>query len=190
MHEFNLIISTGREFESQAECEAWFNLMAIGDPTPILFKSPFQGLILGHSSIPPRKLVHYLRDIINTKNADYIQFIQKVIPIDVVTVTEIPVIRTAVQDLILCTPICHDPSTKFRITVRKRNSPITPEELISQIAPLISHPVDLKGYDWNLQFEIFGNQTGIAILRKEDVFKPISERQKLLFEKERAEITF
>lgn len=184
MNQFNLIISTGRDFETQAECEVWFNLMALGDPNPIIFKTPFQGLILCQTSIPPRNIVRYLREIITTKDPDYIQFIQKIYPIDIVTATEIPVIKIAVQELMSKFPICQDQSKKFRITVRKRSSPLKPETIISEIASMISNPVDLKEYDWNLQFEILGNQTGIAILEDNDVFKPISERRRLILSEE------
>ncbi|WP_457558345.1 THUMP domain-containing protein [Candidatus Harpocratesius sp.] len=182
MQKFNLLVSTAREFEEQAKTELWFNLMSLGDPNPIIYKSNFQGLILGYTNLPPRRLIYYLRDVITSKDVNYIQFIQKIYPIDLVTATELPVIKEAVLELIAESQICHVPTSKFRITVRKRNSPLRPEDIINSIAPLISNPVDLKNFDWNLQFEILGKQTGIAILSKDDIFKPISERRDLLYE--------
>jgi len=81
----------------------------------------------------------------------------------------------ATNNLVAENPLCQIPDSKFRITIRKRNSPLTTNEIITTIAHEIPHPVDLKNYDWNLQFEIIGNTTGIAILVPGDILSPLQE---------------
>ncbi|MHA1674306.1 MAG: THUMP domain-containing protein [Promethearchaeota archaeon] len=175
MQNFNLVVSTARDFETQAETELWFNLTALGDPSPIIYKSGLQGLILAYTSLPPRKIIYYIQEILATKDPNYIKFIQKIYPVDAVVATELPMIVDATKILVAKNPICQIPDSKFRITIRKRNSPLTTNEIISVIAHEIPHPVDLKNYDWNLQFEIVGNTTGIAILVPGDILSPLQE---------------
>jgi len=175
MQNFNLVVSTARDFETQAETELWFNLTALGDPSPIIYQSGLQGLILAHTSLPPRKIIYYIQEILATKDPNYIQFIQKIYPVDSVVATELPMIIEATKILLAKNPICQVPDSKFRITIRKRNSPLTTNEIISAVAHEIPHPVDLKGYEWNLQFEIIGNTTGIAVLLPGDILSPLQE---------------
>lgn len=188
MQQFNLIVSTARDFEAQAEAELWFHLMSLGDPNPIIFLSPFQGLILAQTSIQPRRVVSHLRTILQTKDADHLQFVQKMYPIDAVVATELDPILTTTLALIAETPICQPPTSKFRITIRKRHSPLATETIIDHIAHNIHHEVDLKHFDWNIQFEILGNSTGIAILTEDDVLKPLSEQREVLFRVEEHEV--
>ena len=184
MQNFNLVVSTARDFETQAETELWFNLIALGDPSPIIYQSGLQGLILAYTSLPPRKVIYYLQEILATKDPDYIQFIQKIYPVDSVVTTELPMIVEATKTLVAENPVCQIPDSKFRITIRKRNSPLTTNEIISVIAHEIPHPVDLKNFEWNLQLEIIGNTTGIAILVPGDILSPLQEGKPKSFPRE------
>lgn len=184
MQNFNLVVSTARDFEIQAITELWFNLIALGDNSPIIYPSSYQGLILAQTSLPPRKIVYYLREIITSKDPEYIQFIQKIYPVDCIVPTEIPQIEAAIPELMKKSPLCESSDSKFRITIRKRNSPLQTDTIVNAIGSLVHHPVDLKHFDWNIQLEIFGNTTGIAIITEDDIFKPLSKQNEYLYTKE------
>ncbi|MHA1584196.1 MAG: THUMP domain-containing protein [Promethearchaeota archaeon] len=177
MKDFNLIISTGRDFEKQAETEVWFNLMALGDDKPLFYKSGASGLFLVKTQIEPLKLINYLRNIMQKKDPNYIQFIQKIYPITKVVPTNTEEIATAVLDLVKIHPYCQDPSSKFRISIRKRLKKVNTQDIINAIANKLNFGVSLKEYDWMIQIEVIGEMTGIAIIKDEDIFKPISEKQ-------------
>lgn len=177
MKNFNLMVSTGRNFENQAENELWFNLLALGDETPIIFRSGNQGLILAKINIDPKKLIAYLRDILKNKNKEYMQFIQKITPIDIVVSSDIEIIKDATLNLVRTNPLCQKNDSKYRISVKKRQSMLKTSEIIDAIATAIPNKVSLKEFDWNIQVEIIGDTTGIAIHSQNDIFKPISEKR-------------
>ena len=58
----------------------------------------------------------------------------------------------------------------YRITVENRNSDISSMEVISEIAKIITNKVSLENPDWVIQIEIFGNKTGVSILKKNTIF--------------------
>ncbi len=178
---FNLMVSTGRDFEEQAEIELWFNLLALGDESPIIFRSGNQGLILAKTAINPKDLIQYLREILYNKDKDnnYIQFIHKITPIDIVIPSNKDSLREGVLKLIENHPLCQDPKSKYRITVKKRQSLLQTSEIIDVIASTLQNDVSLKDFDWNIQVEVIGDSTGIALLKKSDIFKPISEARNL-----------
>ncbi len=57
----------------------------------------------------------------------------------------------------------------YRITVEKRNSNISSDEIISKIASNIQNKVSLEESDWIVLIEILGSEAGIAVLKAEDI---------------------
>ena len=174
MIDFNLIISTGRDFETQAECEAWFNLLSIGDPNAIIQKSGIPGLILAKTDKDPRDLVYFLQKGF-VENPSYVQFIKKIYPIDGVVETNLDLIKEkAIELLNNRTKLDIEPKP-FRISVRKRQTTLKTSEIIPIIADEIKNPVSLQDYHYNIQIEIIGDVSGIAILEENDIFSPESQ---------------
>ena len=175
MMNFNLIVSTARTFERQAECELWFHLLAMGDENPIFSQTGNPGLFLAQTQCDPRKLIQHLQESIQQHDPKSVKFLQKIYPIDIVVPTEIDLIKQATLDLVKNHSIAADPNSTFRITIRKRKTRIKTNEIIPVIAESFSNQVSLKEFDWNIQIEIIGDMTGIAILTKNEYFKLNSE---------------
>ena len=180
MLDYNLLISTARDFEGQAECELWFLLVAFGDETPIISKVGISGLLVARTHSDPRGFIDFLRKIMTEKDTNYFQFVQKIYPIDKTVASDIPSIKEMALELIKTHPLCRNPESTYRITIRKRNTPLKTEDIITEIAAVIPYKVDLKQYNWNLEIEIIGDYTGLAIITEENIFKPISEQRTLL----------
>lgn len=179
LSDFNLVVSTARDYEQQCECEIWFNLMALGDSTPIITRPGIPGLLLVKTNVNPRKFVQYLRDIITNKDVNYIQFISKMYPVDIVVETDVDTIAQAAVSLVDNNQMAQDKNSKYRITIRKRQCEYSTDEIIKTVASLIHNPVSLKEYDWNLEIEIINKYAGIAIITDEDIFAPIQEKRLL-----------
>ncbi len=175
---FNLLLSTARDYEIHAESEMWFHLMMLGDDSPIISKMGIPGLLSIKTQIDARKVIHHFQDILK-KDPSYIQFIQKIYPIDRVVVSELDVIKITTLELIKEHPLC-TPTSKFRVSIRKRNSPLKTDAIIQTITSDLKFKVDLKQYDWNLQIEIIGDKTGIAIITDNEIFRPLSEPNMVL----------
>ena len=180
MNDFNLVVSTARDFERQAECELWFNLLALGDETPIIFRPGVPGLILAKTSIEPKQLGIFLQKMLDNRDPNYVQFIFKIYPLDTVVESSPEIIRDACLNLVKTHPLCQNPDSHYRITIRKRFTNLKTDAIISLIAEKISFAVSLQKYDWILQLEIIGDMTGIAILRDEDVFAPKKEKEHII----------
>ena len=61
------------------------------------------------------------------------------------------------------------PKETFRITIEKRNSNLSKNEIINKIAKNIPNKVSLNQPDWIVLIEIIGNNTGLAVLRDESI---------------------
>jgi tRNA acetyltransferase TAN1 len=173
--QFNLVVSTGRDFETQAENELWFNLMALGDESPLIYNSGIQGLVLAKTTLPPRKLINYLNEIHRNKDKNYAQFLHKIYPVDAVVPTELEQMRIKAIELVKQSQLSQNPDSRFRITIRKRVCSLRTNEIIPAIADSIPNKVSLQDYDWNLQLEIIGDSTGMSILGPDDVFAPLQQ---------------
>ena len=57
----------------------------------------------------------------------------------------------------------------YRISVEKRNSNISSQEIITKIAQKIKNKVDLENPDKIIQIEILGGKSGVSILRRDDI---------------------
>ena len=61
------------------------------------------------------------------------------------------------------------PQDTYRITVEKRHSEISTNEIITEIADKIKNKVSLEKFDWIVLIEILGKRTGIAILKEDNI---------------------
>ena len=57
----------------------------------------------------------------------------------------------------------------YRISIEKRNSDLSSQEIIEKIANKIKNKVSLEFPDKVILIEILGNKTGVSILKKSDV---------------------
>ena len=57
----------------------------------------------------------------------------------------------------------------YRISIEKRNSDISSQEIISKIADKIKNKVSLEFPDKIILIEILGKNTGVSILKKSDI---------------------
>jgi tRNA acetyltransferase TAN1 len=57
----------------------------------------------------------------------------------------------------------------YKISIEKRSSDLSSQEIISKIANKIKNKVSLEFPDKIILIEILGNKTGISILKKTDV---------------------
>jgi tRNA acetyltransferase TAN1 len=65
----------------------------------------------------------------------------------------------------------------FRITVEKRHTQLRSSDIISAVARRIRNHVNLDQPDWTILIEIIGGQTGVSVLRKDDIFSSVVEKR-------------
>ncbi|MFQ6094897.1 MAG: THUMP domain-containing protein [Candidatus Bathyarchaeia archaeon] len=171
LRDFNLLISTSRGNEGNACSEAWFLLGEIGDREALVEKTNVVGLIVAKTILDPFKVIEDLRRILKERPEEF-RYILRVIPVELVTHTNPDEIKKAVAKL--SSKILEGET--FRVTVEKRHSDLSTNEIINAAASVIERRVDLEKPDKIVLIEVVGGLTGISIIRPKDVLSIIKEK--------------
>ncbi|MCP4761668.1 MAG: hypothetical protein GY870_07790 [archaeon] len=177
MTNFKFVLSTNRTFEKVAAVEFWFNLLILGDSNPITIEPAIPGLLLIDSKLNPFEVIKELKKIL-LKDSDFFQYILKIIPIDRVVGTNLKLMKTTVNELLIEKSEITSKGN-FAINIRKRSTNLHTKEIIDEIAEGIENKVNLKKPDWIIQIEIIGEDVGISILTPDDIFSVIRDKRKI-----------
>jgi tRNA acetyltransferase TAN1 len=172
MKDFNLIVSTYRFREEEAQDEILDLLEQFGDPDSECEITDIRGLLLANTTIGPTDVVAKLKDL-TSSDPWQIRYILRVLPIQAVVATDLRSIGSASAEL--ASRI--GSSDKFRVTVEKRHSPIRSVDIISSVAEAIQRKVDLEDPDWVVLVQVLGAQTGISVITPEQIFSSIKEKR-------------
>jgi tRNA acetyltransferase TAN1 len=172
LDEFNLIVSTFRFREEDAEDEVLELLDKFGDPTAESEVIAIRGVILVHTSLDPLVVINKLKEIVASEPWQ-VRYILRVLPIQVVVPTRLDTISDATEKLI--SKIGQD---TFRITVEKRHNSLRSMQIINSIAERISNKVNLENPDWVILVQVLGGLTGVSVLRPDQIFSSVVEKRK------------
>lgn len=160
----NLIITCARHLESETRQELAGILEKLGDFEPIITITSMSGILTVETKLEPVEVVKKIKKML-LDEPWCIRYCLRVIPIQKTTETRIESIEDGISDLIQL--ISNEES--YRISIEKRNSNISSQELISKIAKKIKNKVSLEFPDKIILIEVLGNKTGIAIVGKADI---------------------
>ncbi len=161
----NLIITSARHLEPEASSELKKILLLFGDENSEITITEFSGILTAKTKIDPYMIVQKIREMVIDEPWS-VRYCLRIIPIEAVVDTDLEKILDASLDLV--NKIKKDES--YRITIEKRNSEISSKKIISKIADNIQNKVSLEKPDWIVLIEILGNKTGLAVLKKDDIF--------------------
>ncbi|HEV8386292.1 MAG TPA: THUMP domain-containing protein [Nitrososphaera sp.] len=173
MKRFNLVASTYRFKEEEAQDEILDLLESFGDAEAVCEITEIRGILLAQSAIDPIEVVDRLKQITSSEPWR-IRYILRVLPVTRVVPTGLDEISAAVSELsgVL------GPEDKFRITVEKRHTSLESLKVINAIASKIESVVDLVNPDWVVFVQIVGAQTGVSIIRPDQTFSSVVEKRK------------
>lgn len=160
----NLIITCARHLESETRQELLDILEKLGDSEPKITITNMSGILTAETKLESIEVVKKIKEML-LDEPWCIRYCLRIIPIQKITETKIESIEDEISDLIKL--ISNGES--YRISIEKRNSNISSQELISRIAKKIKNKVSLEFPDKIILIEVMGNQTGIAIVKKEDI---------------------
>lgn len=172
MHRFNLIISSSRFREEEAQDEIMDLLEMFGDLDSESEITEIKGIIVAQTALDPFIVVDKLKELVATEPWQ-VRYVLRVLPIEAVVPTDIHSIRGATKEL--ASRIGSDDT--FRITVEKRHSPLASMDVINAIAGEIGSKVDLEDPDWVVLVEIIGVQTGISVIEPDQIFSSVVEKR-------------
>ena len=172
MDRFNLIVSTYRFREEDAQDEILELLDKFGDQTAESEIIEIKGMILVYSSLDPLTVIDKLKELVASEPWQ-VRYVLRVLPVQVVVPTQIDTIIHATRDLIK--KMGND---TFRVTVEKRHNSLGSMQIVKAIADQISNKVDLENPSWIILVQVLGGVTGVSILRPYQIFSSVVEKRK------------
>ena len=161
----NLIITCARNLESETKNEIRKILDELGDQEPEILNVGMRGILMVNTIIEPSKIIDWVKNKI-IEEPWLIRYCLRIIPIQRMTDTEIDKIKQNVIKL----KNTIQKNDSYRITIEKRNTSISSSEIITEVAKIFPNKVSLNQPDWVVLIEIIGNETGISILKNDELF--------------------
>ena len=161
----NLIITCARNLESETKNEISKILDELGDQEPEILNVGMRGILMVNTVIEPSKIIDYVKNKM-IEEPWLIRYCLRIIPIQMITETEIDKIK---QNVIKLKDTIQK-NDSYRITIEKRNTSISSNEIITEVAEIFPNKVSLNQPDWIILIEIIGNETGISILKNDELF--------------------
>ncbi len=160
----NLIITCARHLESETQEELRSIIEELGDSDAKVSITKMSGILTAETKLEPIEVIRKIKEMLLDEPWS-IRYCLRIIPIQKVIETKIEEIEKTVIDI---SEQISDGET-YRISIEKRNSDLSSQEIISKIASKIKNKVSLEFPDKIILIEILGNKTGISILKKADV---------------------
>ncbi len=135
-----------------------------GDDEPEITITSMSGILTAKTKLDPIMVVEKIQELIMDEPWS-IRYSLRIIPIQRVSETKIEEIEKVISEMIELIP----KGDSYRISIEKRNTDISSQEIITKIANKIKNKVSLENPDKIIQIEILGAKTGIAILKKADI---------------------
>ena len=161
----NLLVTCARNLETETKNEIKKILDELGDQEPEILNVGMRGILMVNTNIEPSKIIDWVKDKI-TEEPWLIRYCLRIIPIQSITETEMNEITKNViklKDVI-------QQNDSYRITIEKRNTDMSSTEIITEIAKIFPNKVSLNQPDWIILIEILGDNTGISILKDDEIF--------------------
>jgi tRNA acetyltransferase TAN1 len=161
----NLIITCARNLESETKNEIKKILDELGDQEPEILNVGMRGILMVDTTIEPSKIIDWIRNKI-IEEPWLIRYCLRIIPIQSITETNIDKIKQNVIKL----KDSIQKNDSYRITVEKRNTSVSTNEIITEVAKIFPNKVSLNKPDLIVLIEILGDKTGISILKDNELF--------------------
>lgn len=171
LKDFNLLATTMRGNERDLCYELAHLLEQTGDPTPNIRRTGISGLVAAKTSLDPFEVIEKLREILNERPYEF-RFAFRIIPIE-------KVVRTGINEILQTSAELGSrigENETFRVTVEKRFTQLSSQELIKAVAADINRKVDLSNPNKIMLVEIVGGWTGISLIKPDGTLSVLKEK--------------
>ena len=161
----NLLVTCARNLETETKNEIGKILDEIGNQESEILNVGMRGILMVNTNIEPSKIIDWVNDKV-VEEPWLIRYCLRMIPIQSITETEMSKITKEViklKDVI-------QQNDSYRITIEKRNTDMSSNEIITEVAKIFPNKVSLNQPDWVILIEILADKTGISILKENEIF--------------------
>ena len=164
MKDFNLLLSSARGTENEANCEVAYILRELGDSSPKTDFAPVSGLTVAKTILDPLRVISGMRRKLKQHPWQF-RYILKVKPVEQVVPCEISAISAAVVRR--ARKVRSDET--FRVSIEKRRSHMSSKEIIDSVASKVQRKVELRNPDKIVLIEVIGDLAGVSIISPESI---------------------
>ena len=164
MNDFNLLLSSARGTEDEANHEIRYLLRELGDSNPTTDYSPVSGLTVAKTRLDPVKVISGLRPVLRHRPWQF-RYILKIKPVQEVVPCEISAIGDAVVERV--NKVRADET--FRVSLEKRRSQVSSREIIDAVASKVPRKVELRNPDKIVLIEVIGNIAGVSVISPRNI---------------------
>lgn len=169
--DFNLLVTTARGNEEDACSEIWYLLGEIGDSAVKIDKTGITGLIAAKTAFNPFEVIEKFRVILKERPYEF-RYALRVIPVEKVVRTDVGEIQRAVTEL----GSKIKEGETFRVTVEKRFTNTSTNDIIAAAAANIERRVDLNRPDKIVLIEVVGRLTGVSVVKPQEILSIMKEK--------------
>jgi len=169
--DFNLLVTTARGNEEDACSEIWYLLGEIGDSAVKVDKTGITGLIAAKTAFNPFEVIEKFRVILKERPYEF-RYALRVIPVEKVVRTDVGEIQRTVTEL----GSKIKEGETFRVTVEKRFTNTSTNDIIAAAAANIERRVDLNRPDKIVLIEVVGGLTGVSVVKPQEILSIMKEK--------------
>ena len=178
MEDFNLLISSSRGEEHDANSELRYLLRELGDPNAQTNYTPVSGLTVARTELEPVPLIRDLRSILRARPWEF-RYVLKVKPVK-------SVVRCSVEEIVAAvvqqSSIVKEGET-FRVSLEKRRNHISSKEVIDAVASKVPRKVDLQNPGKLILVEIIGELAGVSVIEPTSILGVEKEKRASTFQR-------
>ncbi len=172
LEDFNLLISSSRGEEHDANSELRYLLGELGDRHARTNYTPVSGLTVARTELDPVLLIASLRSILRVRPWEF-RYVLKVKPVKKVVRCTVEEIAAAVVQQ---APMVRQGET-FRVSVQKRQNHISSKEVIDAVASKVPRKVDLQNPSKLILIEIISQVAGVSVITPSSILGVEKEKR-------------
>lgn len=172
MNDFDLLISSARGNEPEANSESRYIIGELGDRNAITDLTSVSGLTVATTALEPTSIISKLRELLRSRPWQF-RYVLKIKPIEQVVESNIQNIVDATTDKV------HKigSAQTFRVSVEKRRSNLSSKDIIDAVASAIKRKVELRNPDKIVLIEVIGSLTGVSVIDPDGIFSVEREKK-------------
>ena len=159
LNDFNLLISSSRGDEDDANSELRYLLGELGDKHARTNYTAVSGLTVAKTDLEPVPVIGSLQSMLRVSPWKF-RYVLKVKPVRNVVPCTIQEITAAV----VAQSVMVREGETFRVSVEKRQNHISSREIIDAVASKVPRKVDLQRPGKLIMVEIIGNVAGVSVI--------------------------
>ena len=172
LNDFNLLVSSARGNEREANSELWYLVGELGDRSVKTDYTPVSGLTVAKTELNPVRVVADLRSILKERPWEF-RYILKVKPVKKVVPCEFEQIAAAAAEQ--ASTIAEGET--FRISLEKRQSDVSSKTIIDAVAAKVPRKVDLRNPQKIILIEIIGKVAGVSVIEQGQILGVEKEKR-------------